>query len=525
MRGEAAEGGRRGFAAADAGDCARRRPAGAPLSPAGRGTTEAFALAFEPGAGPGTTPTGDGSPNRNRIAARALYDGSGNAIMDNGAPRAAQDVEYDLDGNAVRLPGKLRQTVGASWDALGRMTTFVEGDPKTELGAPAETYRYAADGFRWLRAGADGKATLTLRDAQGRPLAEYVVARGAAGPTLSREYVHALGQVVAERTWTGGTQTTTYHHRDHLGSLRVATDGAGALADAHDYYPFGGEMGPVASSSRKKFTGHERDEETGLDYMLARYYPASMGRFLSVDPGFDVHQRNAQSWNLYGYVGNNPVAAVDLDGDASVAVFNLFQGTEAPADIAQRWADVKRSAEAKGHTVTIYSGTAATVDAIGTAMSTKDMNVVIVGHSVGRLHGPQGVKLFGNVGIGNPMVAVVDGERAMESTGVISSAFSLSVFSCNSVNLDTDYFGPVDLRDVTASSPATTFTGVDSGRDTQTNSFTLESAAIAFVSAATSTPASAPVDLQHAAAAAQAAIAGSGKPMDQGDKVIQKPMP
>ena len=224
-------------------------------SPAGRGTTEAFALAFEPGAAPGTAPSGDGSPNRNRIAARALYDGSGNAILDNGVPRAAQDVEYDLDGDAVRFPGKLRQTVGASWDALGRMTTFVEGDPKTELGAPAETYRYAADGFRWLRAGADGKATLTLRDAQGQPLAEYVVARGAQGPTLSREYVHALGQVVAERTWTGGTQTTTYHHRDHLGSLRVATDAAGALADAHDYYPFGGEMGPVASSSRRKFTG------------------------------------------------------------------------------------------------------------------------------------------------------------------------------------------------------------------------------------------------------------------------------
>ena len=67
--------------------------------------------------------------------------------------------------------------------------------------------------------------------------------------------MHALGQVVAERAWTGGTQTTTYHHRDHLGSLRVATDAAGALADAHDYYPFGGEMGPVASSSRRKFTG------------------------------------------------------------------------------------------------------------------------------------------------------------------------------------------------------------------------------------------------------------------------------
>ncbi|MCE5247228.1 RHS repeat-associated core domain-containing protein, partial [bacterium] len=208
----------------------------------------------------------------------------------------------------------LRQTVGASWDALGRMTTFVEGDPKTELGAPAETYRYAADGFRWLRAGADGKATLTLRDAQGRPLAEYVVARGALGPTLSREYVHALGQVVAERTWTGGTQTTTYHHRDHLGSLRVATDAAGAHADAHDYYPFGGEMGPVASSSRKKFTGHERDEETGLDYMLARYHSPALGRFLSVDPGMDVQPENPQSWNVYNYVRNNPVNGTDPDG-------------------------------------------------------------------------------------------------------------------------------------------------------------------------------------------------------------------
>ncbi len=39
-------------------------------SPAGRKTTEAFALAFEPGAAPGTAPSGDGSPNRNRIAAR-----------------------------------------------------------------------------------------------------------------------------------------------------------------------------------------------------------------------------------------------------------------------------------------------------------------------------------------------------------------------------------------------------------------------------------------------------------------------
>jgi uncharacterized protein RhaS with RHS repeats len=41
--------------------------------------------------------------------------------------------------------------------------------------------------------------------------------------------------------------------------------------------------------------------------MHARYYTASMGRFLSVDPGRD-------GWNLYAYVGNNPVSSIDPDG-------------------------------------------------------------------------------------------------------------------------------------------------------------------------------------------------------------------
>ncbi|MEN6631182.1 MAG: RHS repeat-associated core domain-containing protein, partial [Candidatus Polarisedimenticolia bacterium] len=133
----------------------------------------------------------------------------------------------------------------------------------------------------------------------------------------SKEYVPGFGGVVAERTWnsaTGSLPKVTFHQRDHLGSLRLVTDATGAVVEAHDYYPFGGEMGPVGASSRRKFTGHERDEETGLDYMLARYYPASLGRFLSVDPGFDVQPEDPQSWNLYGYVRNNPVNATDPDG-------------------------------------------------------------------------------------------------------------------------------------------------------------------------------------------------------------------
>ncbi len=116
-----------------------------------------------------------------------------------------------------------------------------------------------------------------------------------------------------------------YQHRDHLGSLRIVTDDAGLVArdsagseERHDYYPFGDEIvssgRTIASGSRRKFTGHERDEASGLDYMLARYHSPALGRFLSVDPGFDVQPENPQSWNLYAYVRNNPVNAVDPDG-------------------------------------------------------------------------------------------------------------------------------------------------------------------------------------------------------------------
>ena len=54
-----------------------------------------------------------------------------------------------------------------------------------------------------------------------------------------------------------------------------------------------------------KFTGKERDTESGLDYFGARYYGSSMGRFMSPDP-LGGHMENPQSLNKYAYALNNP---------------------------------------------------------------------------------------------------------------------------------------------------------------------------------------------------------------------------
>jgi RHS repeat-associated protein len=70
----------------------------------------------------------------------------------------------------------------------------------------------------------------------------------------------------------------------------------------------------------RRYTGKERDTESGNDYFEARYYASSMGRFLS--PNWSAKEEpvpyakldNPQTLNLYGYVLNNPLFKPDLDG-------------------------------------------------------------------------------------------------------------------------------------------------------------------------------------------------------------------
>jgi RHS repeat-associated protein len=64
-----------------------------------------------------------------------------------------------------------------------------------------------------------------------------------------------------------------------------------------------------------RFTGKERDTESGNDYFEARYYSSAMGRFMSPDsvvisPELD----NPQSWNKYSYTFNRPLSLTDPDG-------------------------------------------------------------------------------------------------------------------------------------------------------------------------------------------------------------------
>ena len=110
--------------------------------------------------------------------------------------------------------------------------------------------------------------------------------------------------------------TVEYYHLDAVGSVRAVTDATGAVVRRYDYRPFGEGDGVSAGADPLRFTGKERDAETGLDYFGARHYAQRTGRFTTVDPVQTTSDNLAdpQRWNRYAYVRNNPLRFSDPDG-------------------------------------------------------------------------------------------------------------------------------------------------------------------------------------------------------------------
>jgi RHS repeat-associated protein len=98
---------------------------------------------------------------------------------------------------------------------------------------------------------------------------------------------------------------------------------------------------------RQKLTHKERDNETGLDYFLARYYSSTQGRFTSPDeftggpdelfdfaddasdnPTFYADLENPQSLNKYQYTYNNPLNLTDDDGHCPICVVVVVVAVE-----------------------------------------------------------------------------------------------------------------------------------------------------------------------------------------------------
>jgi len=263
-----------------------------------------IAHAYTTGANWGETFTIDAWGNLTNIGS---YPGKTNSENLNAAPASIKNqlngVCHDAAGNFVlNIPcptGSFTPTY--NYDIENRLTS-----------TGTYSYVYDADGQRVKKCSNAGctAGTLYWRDTSGEPLLEASV-----GGTGTEEYVYFNGKRVARRDITGSV--VHYYFSDHLGSASVVTNATGTTPfdEDLDYYPYGGVVATSSDAVPQhfKFTGKERDSESGLDNFGRRYYPSAQGRFSSTDPG-PYMWADPQTLNRYAYTRNNPLKYVDPTG-------------------------------------------------------------------------------------------------------------------------------------------------------------------------------------------------------------------
>ena len=118
---------------------------------------------------------------------------------------------------------------------------------------------------------------------------------------------------------------------------------SGNVKSIFNYEPYGVEIPPYNESAQNshKFTGHERDETTGFDYMHFRYYGSNIGRFMKPD-NVTGSPLNPQNWNLYSYVRGNPVNMNDPTGHQGEGLLydSMSEGKiQSPSGVARFYDD------------------------------------------------------------------------------------------------------------------------------------------------------------------------------------------
>jgi RHS repeat-associated protein len=249
------------------------------------------------------------------------YETTNNRLRTTSLPGDGNDVtllpsryQYDSHGNMTQMP----HLAGMQWD-------FKDQLHQVDLGGGGTAYYvYDAAGQR-VRKVVERSAGLREERIY---LGGFEVFRrySGGGLKLERETLHVMDdqrRIALVETKTVDTEfpvvtpvpVIRYQLDNHLGSASLELDGAGKVISYEEYYPYGATSYQAGSSvaevslKRYRYTGKERDEETGLAYHGARYYALWLGRWASCDPiGI------SDGLNLFQYVHSNPIILRDPNG-------------------------------------------------------------------------------------------------------------------------------------------------------------------------------------------------------------------
>ena len=233
----------------------------------------------------GMTPTGSGSAPALSVSV--------NPATNQFLPSNVFNVGHDGNGNVTQF-GPSGSLTNLTYDVSNRLAT---------LNSSNNAYAYSSTNQRVYFHNSAGTASLYIYGQGGKKLATYTVgiANNQVSFTLQSQNVYFAGKLISAE----GNAVAV----DRLGSVRW-----NAASGSHTYYPYGAEYNPTPGNT-EKYATYTRDNLTGLDYAMNRYFYSAWGRFMSPD-GYmaSAHLGNPHSWNRYTYTTSDPINRRDASG-------------------------------------------------------------------------------------------------------------------------------------------------------------------------------------------------------------------
>lgn len=301
------------------------------------------------------------------------YDSVGNILglhhAGGGAERWVRWYQYAFDSNrllSTRLPSEVKLPFYAAtpgykakytYDDHGNMTSMphlpvMEWDFKDQLHAsqqqivnngPGEKTYYVYD--------ASGQRVRKLTETKnGKRTDERIYLGGfevyrkynGSGETvvLERETLHIMDDkqrvaLIETRTLlliedSSPRKLMRFQLGNHLGSAALELDDMAQVISYEEYHPYGTTAYEAAYSEtdtpkRYRYTGKERDEETGFSYHGARYYATWLGRWTACD-----RKGLASGFNVYRYSANRPIILIDPNGMQEHTAFGVVNDPKEP---------------------------------------------------------------------------------------------------------------------------------------------------------------------------------------------------
>jgi len=238
------------------------------------------------------------------------YDRYGNRWQQN-ALQVGPSPQLSFDTSTNRVAGYSYDAAGnVLSDGINTYQYDAEGNLIQETSGSSIRYSYNALNQQ-VRTDASWGATENVFNLAGQ-IASLWYSNG--NPIMGKAY---WGSTPIE-SYIASKDMAYFQHRDWLGSLRLETNGTGAVIDTRTSLVFGDGAANASGNRDNSFDGYTGlwdGASSATNHAQYREYSNILGRWLQPDP-YDgsYHPNNPQSFNRYSYVQNRPLSATDPAG-------------------------------------------------------------------------------------------------------------------------------------------------------------------------------------------------------------------